>query len=173
MKICTIIDRKTIRTIMTDNTDYTNYIDYTEFDSGLSSYPKDSISNICLEQEKEDGNSGRKKTHVWNYFNTDGIKKHGHVGCICKACGWKRKVGKAYEMVEHLALSCIGATGETKNIFLQAIRDREALKITHPAPNINQSQEKKTKTLLVQPKITAKFENISIDNGKKQRCNYT
>ena len=74
-------------------------------------------------------------------------------------------------MVEHLALSCIGTTGKTKNIFLQAIRDREALKITHPVPNVNQSQEKKTKTLLVQPKITAKFENIGIDNGKKQRCN--
>ncbi|PKC14147.1 hypothetical protein RhiirA5_409755 [Rhizophagus irregularis] len=33
-------------------------------------------------------------------------KKEWTYGCIRKACNWKRVVGKTYEMVDHLALSC-------------------------------------------------------------------
>jgi hypothetical protein len=80
-----------------------------------------SISDINSELNKQNiknSNASRKKSPVWNYFNQYGTPKHGHVGCICKGCGWKRKVGKAYDMVEHLVLSCSKITGEVKNIFL-------------------------------------------------------
>ena len=70
---------------------------------------------------------GRKKSQVWDYFDTDGVRKHGHVGCICKGCGWKRAVGKACEMVEHLEFSYPKASGKTKQIFMEKIRNRMAL----------------------------------------------
>jgi hypothetical protein len=85
-----------------------------------------SISDINSEFNKQNiknSNAGRKKSPVWDYFDQYGTPKHGHVGCICKGCGRKRKVGKAYEMVEHLALSCFKITGEVKNIFLQELRE--------------------------------------------------
>src|SRR5205814_8428600 len=84
-------------------------------------------SDIFTLQEQT---SGRKKSHVWDHYETHGIKKHGHVGCICRACGWKRAVEKVCEMVDHLALSCQKVSTETRQIFLQEVRDRN----THPPP---------------------------------------
>lgn len=141
-----------------------------------------SISDVNLELNKQNiknSNAGRKKSPVWDYFDQYGNLKHGHVGCICKGCGWKRKVGKAYEMVEHLALSCSKVTGEVKNIFLQDLRERNALKtvdLTDDLDSINdndQPKEKKQKMSLVQTKITSKFESTAeIDSAKAQRCNH-
>lgn len=140
-----------------------------------------SISDINSEQTKQNtknSNAGRKKSPVWEYFNQQGIQKHGHVGCICKGCGWKRKVGKAYEMVEHLALSCSKVTGDVKNIFLQELRERNALKPDDFTDNLdylipdNDQPKKKQKTSLIQTKITSKFESTAeIDSTKAQRCN--
>ena len=100
---------------MDDNTNY------------QEDYEEDLLSDIFPLQEQT---SGRKKSHVWDHYETHGIKKHGHVGCICRACGWKRAVGKVCEMVDHLALSCTKVSIETRQIFLQEVRDRN----THPPP---------------------------------------
>jgi hypothetical protein len=143
-------------------------LDYTDGDgSSISELNKQNIKN---------SNAGRKKGPVWDFFDQYGTLKHGHVGCICKGCGWKRKVGKAYEMVEHLALSCSKVTGEIKNTFLQELRERNALKPVADDPDsINdndQPKEKKQKVSLVQTKITSKFESTAeIDSVKAQRCN--
>jgi hypothetical protein len=115
-------------------------------------YEEDLLSDIFPLRET----SGRKKSHVWDYYESHGIKKHGHVGCICRACGWKRAVGKVCEMVDHLALSCQKVSAETRQIFLQEVRDRN----THPPP------KKKQK------KITASFESIEIENSKVKRINH-
>lgn len=130
------------------------------------------------ETNNKNSNAGRKKSIVWDYFDTKGTQKHGHVGCICKACGWKRKVGKAYEMVEHLALTCPKVTGDVKNIFLQEIRERVALKLDDPTDNPDDivfddnRAKKKQKVSFVQTKITSKFEpTAEIDSTKAQRCN--
>lgn len=139
-----------------------------------------SISDINSELNKQNiknSNAGRKKSPVWDYFDQYGTPKHGHVGCICKGCGWKRKVGKAYEMVEHLALSCSKITGEVKNIFLQELRERNALKVDltgdpDPINDNDQPKGKKQKVSLLQTKITSKFEPAAeIDSAKAQRCN--
>jgi hypothetical protein len=117
-----------------------------------------SISDINLEQNKQNkqnnqsSNAGRKKSHVWDYFDQQGTPKHGHVGCICRGCGWKRKVGKAYEMVEHLAISCSKVSGEVKNVFLQELRERNALKSNDSIDDsidIDQPKVKKQKVSLV------------------------
>ena len=130
-------------------------------------YQDDVLSDIFPLQDKS---TGRKKSHVWDYFETYGEKKHGHVGCVCRLCGWKRAVGKAYEMVEHLALSCSGTTAEVKNIFLQEIRDKSTLKSDHhpPPDNNNSTLTKKVKT---QKKITAIFESNEIEKSKIVRVN--
>lgn len=140
-----------------------------------------SISDINSEQNKQNiknSNAGRKKSPVWDHFDPQGTQKHGHIGCICKGCGWKRKVGKAHEMVEHLALSCPKVAGDVKNIFLQELRGRSALKtddlIDDPDHFIldNDQPKKKQKVSLVQTKITSKFESTAeIDSAKAQRCN--
>jgi hypothetical protein len=136
-----------------------------------------SISDINSELNKQNiknSNASQKKSPVWDYFDQYGTPKYGHVGCICKECGWKRKVGKAYEMVEHLALSCSKITGEVKNIFLQKLRERNALKVdlTGDPDSINDNDQpkgKKQKVSLVQMKITSKFEPATeIDNAKAQ-----
>jgi hypothetical protein len=140
-----------------------------------------SISDINSELNKQNiknSNAGRKKSPVWDYFDQYGTPKHGHVSCICKGCEWKRKVGKAYEMVEHLVLSCSKITGEVKNIFLQELRERNALKVDltgdpDPINNNDQSKRKKQKVSLLQMKITSKFEPAAeIDSAKAQRCNH-
>jgi hypothetical protein len=95
-------------------------------------YEEDLLSDIFPLRET----SGRKKSHVWDYYESHGIKKHGHVGCICRACGWKRAVGKVCEMVDHLALSCQKVSAETRQIFLQEVRDRN----THPPPKKNKKK---------------------------------
>src|SRR5438128_11117705 len=63
---------------------------------------------------------------------------------------------KVCEIVDHLALSCTKVSIETRQIFLQEVRDRN----THPPP------KKKTK------KITASFEFIEIENSKVKRINH-
>ena len=114
--------------------------------------------------------SGRRKSQVWDYYDADGAKKHGHIGCICKACGWKRSVGKAYEMVDHLALSCPKISGEIKQIFLEEVMNRTALKSDHSLPNDNDNiVSKKSKTS--QKKITSMFESSEIEKSKIARCN--
>lgn len=141
----------------------------------------DGSSDINLEQNKQktkNSNAGRKKSLVWDYYDQIGTPKHGHVGCICKGCGWKRKVGKAYEMVEHLALSCTKISGDVRSIFLQELRERNSLKpddLTIDDSNLindDQPKAKKQKVPLVQTKITSKFESTAeIDSAKAQRCN--
>ena len=105
-------------------TDY-NTSDYTN----VSSHLDDSIFDIFSERnELKNKNSGWKKSQVWDFFETEGAKKHGHTGCICKGCGWKIKVRKAHEMVEHLALTCTNVTGEVKDFFMQELKERNKLK---------------------------------------------
>jgi hypothetical protein len=151
-------------------------------DYGTLNYTDDSMSDINLKLNKQNvknSNAGRKKNPVWDYFEQYGALKYGHVGCICKGCGWQRKVRKAHEMAKHLALSCSKVTGEVKNVFLQELRERNALAadpIHDPDPDpINdndQPKRKKQKVSLVQTKITSKFESAAeIDSAKAQRCN--
>src|SRR3954467_7507723 len=120
-------------------------LDYTDGDgSSISELNKQNIKN---------SNAGRKKGPVWDFFDQYGILKHGHVGCICRGCGWKRKVGKAYEMVEYLAISCFKVSGEVKNVFLQELRERNALKSNDSIDDsidIDQPKVKKQKVSLVQ-----------------------
>jgi hypothetical protein len=137
-----------------------------------------SLSDINSEQNRQiTKNPGRKKHPVWDFFDQQGIQRHGHVGCICKECGWKRKVGKAYEMVEHLALTCSKVTGDIKNRFLQELRERKALKPENSTDDLDildddQPTKKKQKISLTQPKITSKFESTAeIDSSKAQQCN--
>src|SRR5205085_5915626 len=59
-------------------------------------------------------------------------------------------------MVDHLALSCQKVSTETRQIFLQEVRDR----------NTHSSSKKKQK------KITASFESIEIENSKVKRINH-
>ena len=81
--------------------------------------------------------------------------------------GWKRAVGKVCEMVDHLALSCQKVSAETKQIFLQEVRDRNTLKSNHPPPISNSSTIMKK-----QKKITASFESIEIEKSKVERINH-
>jgi hypothetical protein len=80
----------------------------------------------------------------------------------------------AYKMVEHLALSCFKIMGEVKNIFLQELKERNALKVDLTGdPNLindnDQPKGKKQKVSLVQMKITSKFEpTAKIDSAKAQ-----
>jgi hypothetical protein len=77
-------------------------------------------------------------------------------------------------MVEHLALSCSKITGKVKNIFLQELRERNALKVDltgdpDPINDNDQPKKKKQKVSLVQTKITSKFEPVAeIDSAKAQ-----
>ncbi|CAI2201218.1 2194_t:CDS:1, partial [Funneliformis geosporum] len=98
---------------------------------------------------------GRKKTLVWEYFEEDGEKKNRHIRCICKLCGWTRKVGKAFEMVEHLAFTCMQATGEIKNIFLQEIKNRTTYENSSSTTTSSTTASSSTKRIKVQnQKIT-------------------
>lgn len=142
--------------------DNSNFIDI-DFD-------KDDISSIGDYDIQKKNNAGKKKTSVWNYFEEFGEKKHGHVGCRCKACGWQRKVGKAHEMVEHLAFSCLKISGDVKNTFLQEVKERSSLKVTTTSTTTTTSSSKRVK-LQDQKKITEMFENTKIDASKVQRCN--
>jgi len=86
--------------------------DYTNFSS---------ISNINSERNKQNiknSNADRKRSPIWEYFDQQSIQKYGHISCICKECGWQRKVEKVYEMIEHLVLSCFKVSDDVKNIFL-------------------------------------------------------
>jgi hypothetical protein len=75
-------------------------------------------------------------------------------------------------MVKHLALLCSKITGEVKNIFLQELRERNALKVDltsdpDPINDNDQPKGKKQKVSLVQTKITSKFEPATeIDSAK-------
>jgi len=131
----------------------------------------DLLSDIYPYQDKRSGHSGgRKKSQAWDYFDVDGIRKHGHIGCLCKGCGWKRAVGKAYEMVEHLAFSCPKVSGETKELFLEEIRNRPALKLNHTPSDVNDKNvTKKQKT--TQRKLTTMFESSTVEQSKIVRCN--
>jgi hypothetical protein len=147
-------------------------------DYGTSNYTDgSSISDINSELNKQNiknSNAGKKKSPIWDYFDQYSTLKYGHVGCICKGCRWKRKVGKAYKMVEHLALLYSKITGEVKNIFLQELRERNALKVDltgdpDPINDNDQTKGKKQKASLVQTKITSKFEPAAkIDSAKAQ-----
>ena len=77
-------------------------------------------------------------------------------------------MGKVYEMVDHLALSCQKVSAETKQIFLQEVRDRNTLKSNHPPPISNSSTIMKK-----QKKITASFESIEIEKSKVKRIPYS
>jgi hypothetical protein len=120
-------------------------------DYGTSDYTdSSSISDINSELNKQNiknSNADQKKSPVWDYFDQYGTPKHGHVDCICKGYEWKRKVRKAYEMVEHLALLCSEIMGEVKNIFLQKLKERNALKVDLTGnPNlINDNDQPKRK----------------------------
>ncbi|RGB35899.1 hypothetical protein C1646_758752 [Rhizophagus diaphanus] len=104
------------------------------------------------------------------YNSQYGEKKHGHCGCICKACNWKRAVRKAYEMVDQLALSCPRVSVEVKQIFLEEIRKRSSLKLDHlPPSNNDETATKKAK--IIQKKITSIFESDEIEKSKIIRCN--
>ncbi len=147
-------------------------------DSNIDFTFTDSFSDIFFDEPNKNNkssNAGRKKSQVWDYFDQEGTKKHGHVSCICKGCGWKRKVGKAHEMVEHLALTCTNVMGEVRNKCLQELRDRSALKnptLDTSDPTSDNNQPKRPRLLLTQPKITTKFESTAqVDSAKEQRCN--
>src|SRR2546429_6773293 len=127
-------------------------------------YQEDLLSDIFPLREQT---TGRKKSHVWDYYESYSERKHGHVGCICRAYGWRRAVGKVYEMVDHLALSCQKVFAETKQIFLQEVRDRNILKSNHPPPISNSST-----IIKKQKKITASFESIEIEKSKVERINH-
>lgn len=136
-------------------------------------YFDDDISSIN-DTDIQKKNPGRKRSLVWTYFEEVGEKKYGHIGCRCKICGWSRKVGKAHEMVDHLAFTCSKASGEIKNIFLQEIRTRTTLKdssttTTTTSSSITSSSTKRIK--LQDQKINTIFETTKIDAGKEQRCN--
>ena len=149
------------------------------FDNDESFFNMPDILDIS---EKNNKKAGRKKSNVWEYFDIEGEPKAGHVGCICKFCGWKRKVGKAYEMVDYLAFTCQKITGEIRYFFLQEIKNRKALNISLPLPNSSiattttssssslPSTNKKLK-LQNQKTITSIFETTKIDTAKEQRCN--
>jgi hypothetical protein len=138
--------------------DYQNYQQDDDYRSDVFSF----------QEQKSFG--GRKKTRVWEYFDTFGERKHGHVGCICKACNWKRSVGKAGEMVDHLALSCPRVSNEVRQYFLEEVRKRPALKLNHdPSNNNNETAAKKAKTS--QKKITSIFESSELEESKIVRCN--
>lgn len=130
-----------------EGTSYQENINYQE-DIDCQNYQQDDdyLSDVFPLQEKKSF-GGRKKSQVWDYFDMFGERKHGHVGCICKACNWKRAVGKASEMVDHLALSCPRISSEVKQFFLEEVRKRSALKLNHNPPNNNNgSAAKKSKT---------------------------
>jgi hypothetical protein len=149
---------------MGDQSDYPNYQYYQE-DNQVE---YDLLSDIFPLEDKKV--SGRKKTQVWDYFEAYGEKKYGHCRCICKACNWKRAVGKACEMVDHLALSCPKVSIEVKQIFLEEIRKRSSLKLDHlPPSNNDETKTKKAKT--IQKKITSIFESDEIEKSKIIRCN--
>ena len=137
----------------------------------------DDISIIDDYNTQKKNGPGKKKTSVWNYFEEIGEKKHGHVGCHCKACGWIRKVGKAYEMVDHLAFKCLKVSGEVKATFLQEVKARPSLDVatssttTSTSSTITTTTSSKRVKLQDQKKITAMFENTKIDTSKVQRCN--
>jgi hypothetical protein len=77
-----------------------------------------------------------------------------------------------------VALSCSKIIGEVKNIFLQELRERNALKVdlTGDPDSINDNDQlkgKKQKVSLVQTKITSKFEPaVEIDSAKAQQYNH-
>ena len=122
----------------------------------------DFLSDILPFSEKK-SSVGRKKSQVWDHFDIFGEKKHGHVGCICRLCNWKRAVGKASEMVDHLALSCPKASSDVKQIFLEEVRKRSALNIN------DETATKKART--TQKKITSMFESSELEASKIARCN--
>ena len=43
-------------------------------------YQEDLLSDIFPLREQT---TSRKKSHVWDYYESYGERKHGHVGCIC------------------------------------------------------------------------------------------
>ncbi|PKC58052.1 hypothetical protein RhiirA1_471565 [Rhizophagus irregularis] len=86
------------------------------------------------------------------------------------ACNWKKAVGKAYEMVDHLALSCSRVSVEVKQIFLEKIRKRSSLKLDHLLPSNNDETATK-KAKIIQKKITSIFESDKIEKSKIIRCN--
>ena len=89
-----------------------NFIDIT-FDNDISS-----ISDSDIQKKNILNILEKKKSLIWDHFEGIGEKKHGYIGRCCKECGWQRKVGKVYKMVEHLVLKCLKVSGKVKNIFL-------------------------------------------------------
>ena len=91
--------------------------DYTDF-SSISD-----INSKWNKQNTKNSNADQKRSSVWEYFDQQGTQKHEHIGCVCKGCGWQRKVEKAYEMVKYLVLLYFKVLGDVKNIFLQELRE--------------------------------------------------
>jgi hypothetical protein len=124
--------------IYKENAIYEEDAIYRENINDIIQLDDDSLSDLLPFSEKKSF-GGRKKSRVWDYFDTFGEKKHGHTGCICRSCNWKRAVGKASEMVDHLALSCPKVSSDVKQFFLEEVRKRPALN------NNNEPAAKKAK----------------------------
>jgi hypothetical protein len=137
-------------------------------DNNQNEYPEDIIE--VEESSEKKSKNGRNKSNVWKYYDSNGIVKNGHTECICKGCGWKRKVGKANEMVDHLALHCHKVNADIKLIFLEKIKNRISLKNNQSLIDFNERQSKRLK-ISNQPKLTSIFDSSKIDSAKEQRCN--
>jgi hypothetical protein len=72
-------------------------------------------------------------------------------------------------MIDYLALLCPKILSEVRQIFLEKIMKRLALKLSHNLPNNNNKAATKKK----QKKIMLMFKSSKLKKAKITRCNYT
>src|SRR6266487_5393287 len=102
---------------------------------------------------------------MWKYFEEADTRKGGHSPSVCKYCGDAYARGRVQDMMAHLALQCESVDASVKEYYLREL-----------ARN-NQSEQSPTKltkkrkineeiAIGIQPKITSKLQNSSIDPGQ-------
>ena len=144
-----------------------NFIDETE---ALGPFILDDDIIPELPEYLETKKPGRKKNEVWKHFEEADTRKGEHSPSVCKYCGDTHARGRVQDMMAHLALQCESVDASVKEYYLREL-----------ARN-NQSEQSPTKltkkwkineeiAIGIQPKITSKLQNSSIDPGQRNLCN--
>jgi len=115
---------------------------------------------------------GKKKDAVWNYFIEDEVRKAGHSSSKCVYCGEAKDRGRVPDMMAHLALQCESVEVSVKEEYLKILAessDQTSGKPITKKRKINKTDEEIATG--IQPKITTKLQNSTIDPGQRSLCN--
>jgi len=114
---------------------------------------------------------GRKKNDVWKYFEEADTRKGGHSPSVCKYCGDAYARGRVPDMIAHLALQCESVDASVKEYYLRELAAGNN-RSEQSATNLTKKRKLNVEIATgIQPKITSKLQNSTIDPGQRNLCN--